>query len=1556
MSTRFNAKQFCSEPSLDKLQDKVISKDDWKFVAYYFDIAYESSDTKERLKNIVMQELSNRNILPEGAVAASIPLNHSDSDSQLSDEALKAHEHKPHPESWSEARLEFEREKFQLELQEKQKAYQIEYFKLELQKRELEEKEKDRQIELAKIRQLEESTKLKEEELKLQKEKSFNLGKSITLVPTFEESDPEKSFATFEKTAIHLKWPKAEWPWLLQPKLVGKAQKTFNHLDNTEDYDMVKQAILDAYEITPDHYRRTFRNYVKPDKHTFLEFAMEKMRMLKKWLATSNITTFSDLVNLVAIEEWKRRLPLNIYMYIEEKGEGNLTKAAQLADSYALIHRGLQNRDKQKPPHVRFSSSYNPVSEVAHPAGVPKRPNYNPGKREEICSYCKYPGHNILQCTHPKCRTSSTYKLTLSSSQKPPAKSEKPVTNIYTHSSTSDPFSAFKVPGTVSISDNTKTYPITILRDTGSAQSLLCKKALPSVEHNYTGEKVALKSLNCSPTADLANIHIQSELIRGPVKVAVLEMDLPVPGVTFLLGNDLAGRGMIPDLVVKEKPMSGSPTEKLDQEKPHIFPVCAVTRSQTASKTSSSPSLPGRDDMLTQVMCRENLIKAQEEDSSLARLRHIADDKPVNGKNPNIYYKQGVLMRCYHPFDRPDSATWSTIHQVIIPSSIRSSVMELAHEGISGHLGQKNTYRKLFNHFYWPNIKNDVREFVKSCHTCQLVGKPNETIPRAPLTPIPVPTEPFEKIVIDCVGPLPKTKKGNQYLLTVMCAATRYPEAYPLRDIKAKNIVSHLLHLFTKVGIPQEIQSDQGSNFTSDLMKSVMLELEVNKKVATAYRPQTQGCLERHHQTLKSMIKKFCFQTGKEWDTNIDWLLFAIRECPQESLGYSPFEMLYGRQIRGPLKVLKDSWFTEVSDHPSRTVQEYINTLKLTLSKVRELALANLEDSQKKMKSRYDVKSKSRAFDPGDKVLLFLPIPGHALKSKYSGPYIVSQRLTNLNYVVHTPDRKRDQRLVHVNQMKAYIERPLEENTPVLTLDTVPFVAITEPKVLENKENNEETEFVDFPTPSGNPKNSEILQNLNQYLSGLSLTQRGDLRKLLGKFPSVLSDVPGFCTTHVHDVILKSAEIAPIKQSPYRLNPQKQDIMKKELDYMLENSLIEPSYSPWASPSLLVPKPDGSSRLCTDYRKVNSVTVPDAYPLPRIDDLIDTVGAAKLVTTIDLQKGYYQIGMTDRAKTISAFTTPFGLFQYLVMPFGMMNAPATFQRAISCTVQNLVGVQTYLDDLVITSDMWEDHLSRLECLLERLAATGFTINLAKSCFGRGTVTYLGHVVGQGMARPKEINVEAISSFPRPGDRKSLMRFLGMCGFYRRFCPNFAAVSAPLTDLTSPKKKFIWTPTCTEAFNKMKGLLSSHPVLHSPDPTLPYHLQVDASDRGVGAILLQPDKETGVLHPVSYYSAKLNKHQRNYATVEKELLALVSAVRKFQCYLPQHYPPITVHTDHNPLTFLHKMKNTNQRLLRWALNLQEYHLTIKHIRGVDNLIADALSRDLPPSAETLSPSK
>ena len=736
----------------------------------------------------------------------------------------------------------------------------------------------------------------------------------------------------------------------------------------------------------------------------------------------------------------------------------------------------------------------------------------------------------------------------------------------------------------------------------------------------------------------------------------------------------------------------------------------------------------------------------------------------------------------------------------------------------------------------------------------------------------------------------------------------------------------------------------------SRVFKQAMQQLAIQHVTSSSYHPQSQGALERFHQTLKTMLKTYCLEFQRDWDEGVPMALFAIREVVQESLGFSPAELVFGHTVRGPLRVLKDAWLNESTNY--HDLSDYVSKMRYRLQRAYKLAKDNLEVCQEKMKKRYDRKAVSRNFSPGDKVLVLLPVLGSALQARYAGPYQVERRVGDLNYVIATPDRRKVTRLCHINRLKPYRTRHTHSDTHAATcsdsdskrlLSTAPSAEIAAVAVPRAAPVHSDLP-PDVPGPSGEViegrlKNSEILNDLPSYLSHLSESEATDLMALFESHESLFSDIPRCTTAIVHDIEVENSK--PIRQHPYRANPLKREVMKQEVKFMLENNIAEASNSPWSSPCLLVPKPDGTFRFCTDFRRVNAVTKPDSFPLPRMDDCVDRLGMANHVSKLDLLKGYWQVPLTERGKEISAFVTPDHFLQYVCMPFGLRNAPATFQRLINNVLDGVSNCEAYLDDLIVYSATWQPHMEHLATVFDRLSKANLTVNLAKCVFGQATVVYLGKMVGRGEVRPVHSKVEAILNFPAPTSRRELRRFLGMVGYYRSFCKNFSTVAAPLTDMLSTKRVFKWGDACQAAFESVKALLTTAPVLAAPNFSLPFSIAVDASDLGAGAVLFQKGTD-GLDHPVGFFSRKFNHCQRAYSTIEKEALALVLAVQHFEVYVGGA-ATVTVFTDHNPLTFLHRMCNSNQRLMRWCLVLQGYTLDIKHIRGRDNVVADALSR-------------
>ena len=268
---------------------------------------------------------------------------------------------------------------------------------------------------------------------------------------------------------------------------------------------------------------------------------------------------------------------------------------------------------------------------------------------------------------------------------------------------------------------------------------------------------------------------------------------------------------------------------------------------------------------------------------------------------------------------------------------------------------------------------------------------------------------------------------------------------------------------------------------------------------------------------------------------------------------------------------------------------------------------------------------------------------------------------------------------------------------------------------------SEDMNFVKYESLSLKLQNSDILKDLDQKLSHLDLVKRNELKQLIHEYENLFPDIPTRNDKIFHDVDTGGSQ--PMKQHPYRMNPVKQQYLREEIQYLLDNDFIEPSQSDWNSPCILVPKPDGTFRMCTDYRKVNSVTKTDTFPIPWIDDCIDNIGHAKYVTRFDLLKGFWQIPLTDRANEISAFVTPDGLYQYKVMPFGMKNSPVTFQRSINGLISDLDGCKAYIDDTIIFSYEWKQHLETIRAFFDRLSEAKLAINIAKSEFCHANLTF-----------------------------------------------------------------------------------------------------------------------------------------------------------------------------------------------------------------------------------------
>ena len=419
-----------------------------------------------------------------------------------------------------------------------------------------------------------------------------------------------------------------------------------------------------------------------------------------------------------------------------------------------------------------------------------------------------------------------------------------------------------------------------------------------------------------------------------------------------------------------------------------------------------------------------------------------------------------------------------------------------------------------------------------------------------------------------------------------------------------------------------------------------------------------------------------------------------------------------------------------------------------------------------------------------------------------------------------------------------------------------------------------------------------------------------------------------------------------INTKPYRIPEVHREEVQKQTEQMLRDGIIAPSVSPWNSPILVVPKKADASgkkkwRIVVDFRKLNEVTIGDSFPIPVISEILDTLGNSKYFSTIDCASGFLQVPvkLADQAKT--AFSTREGHFQYKRMPFGLKGAPATFQRLMNTVLSGIQGIKclVYMDDIVVFGENLKAHNDRLREVLERMRKYNLKLQPDKCEFLRKEVSYLGHVIGSTGVRPDEKRVEAVKSYPVPKTTRELKGFLGLAGYYRRFIPNFSKIAKPLTELLKKNTPYVWDDRTEKAFNTLKELLTTQPLLQYPNFTKPFVLTTDASNDAIGAILSQGP--IGKDLPISYASRTLNNAERNYPTVEKELLAIVWGCKHFRQYL--YGRKFTVVTDHRPLTWIFSVKDPSSRLLRWRLKLEEYEYEVIYKKGSNNTNADALSR-------------
>lgn len=466
---------------------------------------------------------------------------------------------------------------------------------------------------------------------------------------------------------------------------------------------------------------------------------------------------------------------------------------------------------------------------------------------------------------------------------------------------------------------------------------------------------------------------------------------------------------------------------------------------------------------------------------------------------------------------------------------------------------------------------------------------------------------------------------------------------------------------------------------------------------------------------------------------------------------------------------------------------------------------------------------------------------------------------------------------------------------------------------------------------------------LDSNMHNLTAAEKSLLDEIVNNFPSSEALGLGKTTLTKHEIQLVENAV-PVKQRYYPVSPAKQADLDSEIDRMLRLGVIEECRgSEWSSPVTLVRKANGKIRLCLDARKVNEATVKDAYPLPIIEGLLGRLDQTRYISSIDLKDAFWQIPLGEGSRDKTAFTVPGRpLYQFAVMPFGLCNAPQRMCRLMDRVIPHHLHdrIFVYLDDLLITSATYEEHLVLLREVSRLLKEAGLTINVTKSKFVLKSTRYLGYVIGNGTIRVDSEKVRCIKEYPVPKNIRQIRRFLGMTGYYRRFISNYSSIAVPLTNMLSKNKAFRWTSEAQLALDKLKQALISAPVLQNADFKKQFFIQCDASSVGIGSVLFQVSDD-GSEHPIAYASKKLNSAQRNYSITELECYAVVHGIKSFRAYVEGYN--FVVITDHASLKWLMAQRDLTGRLARWALKLQPYTFRIVHRSGAQNIVPDTLSR-------------
>ncbi|CAM5158327.1 unnamed protein product [Natator depressus] len=799
----------------------------------------------------------------------------------------------------------------------------------------------------------------------------------------------------------------------LTPLLDPKAVEVDSRMTGAEagDYELFKQALLREFGLTPEMYRRRFRSQRKTPEVTYLQLVNRMQGYARKW--TAGAQAKEDLLDLIVLEQLYERCPSDLRLWLVDKKLEDPQHAGQLADEFVNSRSGGSREESQKnrPPRCRERVTMGPPS---------REIGRTPSQGERLASGPSDPleGTNVTWAAITVARE-ATYGPSAPGTQLdegqttqergatslPPAQEGRvpPASPARGLEALDSGCSVYRVGAGLSLRRECL-VPLEVdgrkvngYWDTG-AEVTLARPEVVAPDRVVPNTYLTLTGVGGTPfKVPVARVHLKWGAKEGPKDVGVhhhlptevlmggdLEDWPSKPQTALVVTRSQSRRGALhPDLGEGTTPEAQDPTLVGRERRGARLREAAASDLATEGEPGPIPS-PAAE-------FQAELRK----DPSLRKLRDLANLSEGRtmrrGCQERFLWEKGFLYREWAPPGEGESCGMR--RQLVVPQKYRRKLLSLAHDiPLAGHQGIRRTRQRLLQNFYWPGVFTTVRQYCRSCDPCQRVGKARDK-GKAALRPLPIIEEPFQKVAMDIVGPLSKTtRSGKKYILGVVDFATRYPEAVPLASIEADTVADALLTIFSRVGFPREVLTDQGSNFMSALLRCLWEKCGVRHDWASAYHPQSNGLVERFNGTLKMMLKTFMNQHPQDWDKYLPHLLFAYREVPQESTGFSPFELLYGRRVRGPLDLMRDEWEGKATPD-GESVVEYVLTFRERLAELMGLARENLARAQRKQKVWYDRTARARAYATGDQVMVLIPVRKNKLQAAWEGPFKVVKQL-----------------------------------------------------------------------------------------------------------------------------------------------------------------------------------------------------------------------------------------------------------------------------------------------------------------------------------------------------------------------------------------------------------------------------------------------------------------------------------------------------------------------------------------------------------------------------------